>query len=135
MENTVAVPERLANLLERETKAFLNLGLVLKDGTPHVSPIWFDYVDGLFVINTARGRVKDKVLARHPVVAMAISDPKDPYRYLLFKGTVVDETEDGGYESICDLNLKYHGNPNYPKVAGQVRVIYKIRPDSVFPAK
>ncbi len=129
------VPERLAILLERDTKAFMSLALVLKDGTPHVSPIWFDYIDGLIVINTARGRVKDKVLARHPVVAMSIFDPKDPYRYLMIKGTVIDETEEGGYEEICDLNLKYRGSLNYPKRNGEVRVTYKIRPDSVYPEK
>ncbi len=129
------VPERLAILLERDTKAFMSLALVLKDGTPHVSPIWFDYVDGLFILNTARGRVKDKVLARHPVVAMAISDPKDPYRYLMIKGTVIAETEEGGYDEICDLNLKYRGSLNYPKKQGEVRVTYKVRPDSFYPAK
>ena len=129
------VPERLAILLERDTKAFANLALVLKDGTPHVSPIWFDYVDGLFIINTARGRVKDKVLARNPPVALAITDPKDDYRYLLIKGSVVAETEAGGYEQICGLNVKYRGNPNYPKIAGQVRVTYEIRPDSFYPEK
>ena len=129
------VPERLAILLERETKAFMNLGLVLKDGTPHVSPIWFDYVDGLFVINTARGRVKDKVLARRPVVAMSIVDPKDAYRYLLVKGPVIDETEEGGFDQICDLNVKYKGNPNYPRIDGQVRVTYRIRPESWYPEK
>lgn len=131
----IQVPERLAILLERETKAFMNLALVLKDGTPHVSPIWFDYVDGLFIINTARGRVKDKVLARHPVVALSIMDPKDPYRYLMFTGQVIGETETGGYEGICDLNLKYRGSLNYPKKQGEVRVIYTVRPDSVYPVK
>ncbi|MCC7361109.1 MAG: pyridoxamine 5'-phosphate oxidase family protein [Anaerolineales bacterium] len=128
-------PERLAILLERETKAFAQLALVRKDGTPHVSPIWFDYVDGLIILNTARGRVKDKALARHPVVALSIVDPKDPYRYLLVKGPVVAETEVGGFDQICDLNVKYRGNPNYPQVAGQVRVTYKIRPDSWYPEK
>jgi hypothetical protein len=126
------IPEELATLMRRESKAFLHLALVLKDGTPHVSPVWFDYVDGLIILNTVRGRVKDKVLSRRPVVAMEISDPKNPYRYLMLKGTVVDETEAGGYEQICDLNLKYHGNPKYPKWPGQVRVTYKLRIDSVF---
>ena len=135
MAGDVKIPERLQILLARETKAFMHLGLVLKDGTPHVSPIWFEYVDGLFIINTARGRVKDKVLKRHPVVAMSITDPKDEYRYLLLKGTVIAETEEGGYATICDLNLKYHGNPDYPKIPGQVRVNYTIRPDSVYPLK
>jgi PPOX class probable F420-dependent enzyme len=129
------IPERLADLLSREKKAFANLALTLRDGSPQVTPVWFDFEDGLIVINTARGRVKDKVLRRRPVVALSISDPQDPYRYLLFKGPVVEETETGAHERINDLNLKYRGNPNYPLPAGQVRVTYKIRPDTVYPEK
>ena len=129
------IPERLADLLTREKKAFAQLALALKDGTPHVSPIWFDYEDGLIVLNTARGRVKDKVLKRRPVVALSISDPTDPYRYLIIKGPVVDETEEGGYDRICDLNLKYKGERTYPKIPGQVRVNYRVKPESIYPEK
>jgi PPOX class probable F420-dependent enzyme len=129
------IPERLADLVSREKKAFANLALTLSDGTPQVTPIWFDYEDGLIVINTARGRVKDKVLRRRPIVALSIFDPHDPYRYVLIKGPVVAEAEEGARERINDLNLKYKGNSNYPLPAGQVRVTYKVRPDSVFPEK
>lgn len=130
-----SIPERLADLLSREKKAFAALALTLQDGSPQVSLVWFDYEDGLIEINTARGRVKDRVLKRRPVVALAISDPHDPYRYLLLKGPVVAEDEAGGVAKINDLQLKYRGNPNYPLPAGQVRVTYKIRPETVYPAK
>jgi PPOX class probable F420-dependent enzyme len=126
------IPESYLDLLTTEKRAFADLAVVLKDGTPQVSPVWFDYVDGLFVINTARGRVKDKVLRQHPVVAMSIRDPDDPYRYLLIRGPVVDETEEGGADGIRDLNLKYHGNREYKILPGMVRVIYKVRPERVF---
>ena len=56
----------------------------------------------------------------------------DPYSYLLIKGKVVEETEVGGYEMICSLNEKYHGNPNFPKRPGQVRVTYKVLPERLF---
>ena len=127
-----AIPEGWADLLTREKRAFADLALVMQDGTPHVSPVWFDLQDGLIVINTARGRLKDKVLRHHPQVAMSILDPDSSYRYLLIRGPVVEETEADGYERICDLNLKYHGNPDYPRIPGQVRVTYKIRPEHVF---
>jgi PPOX class probable F420-dependent enzyme len=129
------IPESFADLLTRETLAFANLALALKDGTPQVTPIWFDYEDGLIIINTARGRIKDKVLHRHPTVALSIWDPANPYRYLLIRGPVVDETEEGGYDRICDLNFKYHGSRDYPRVPGQVRVTYKVRPERVFGSK
>jgi PPOX class probable F420-dependent enzyme len=131
---SAAIPERFADLVSREARAFANLALSLSDGTPQVSPVWFDYDGTHFIFNTARGRVKDKVMHRHPMVAFSIMDPADPYRYFLVRGRVVAETEAGGYEGICDLNQKYHGNPNYPKRA-ETRVIYKVLPEKIFPAK
>ena len=128
----VTIPEGYADLLSRDRRAFAHLALVLKDGTPHVSPIWFDYQDGLIVINTARGRVKDKALHRHPYAALSISLPDDPNRYLLIRGPVVEETEDGAWDQIDDLNLKYNGNRNYRRLPGQVRVTYKIKPEHIF---
>ena len=48
---SVTIPERLADLLERKTKAIAFLALVKSDGTPQVTPIWFDY-DGEYFIST-----------------------------------------------------------------------------------
>jgi PPOX class probable F420-dependent enzyme len=118
-------------LLTREKKALAHLALTLKDGTPQVTPIWFDWDGTHLIINTARGRVKDKVLRRKPVVALAISDPADPYRYIQIRGRVVEEIEEGAYEVICDLRLKYRGDRNYPRNPGEVRVTYKILPEQV----
>jgi PPOX class probable F420-dependent enzyme len=133
--NGSAIPERLRDLLNDETKAFVNLALVRQDGRPHVSPVWFAWDGEHIIINTARNRVKDRILQRHPIVSMSIMDPKNPYRYLLICGPVVDETEEGGYEMISRLNQKYHGNSDYPKRPGEVRVTYKIRPQDIFPQK
>jgi PPOX class probable F420-dependent enzyme len=129
------LPERVADLLTREKKAFAQLALCLRDGTPQVSPIWFDFEDGLIILNTARGRVKDRVLRRRGAVALSISDPANPYRYVLIKGHVVDETEENAYDRICDLNLKYKGERTYPRIPGQVRVTYKVKPDTYFASK
>jgi PPOX class probable F420-dependent enzyme len=126
------IPQAFADLLTRDKRAFANLAVVLADGTPHISPIWFDFKDGLFVISTARGRIKDKALHRHPHAALSILDPADPNRYLLVRGPVVEETETGAWAQIDDLNLKYNGNPNFTRRPGQVRVTYKIKPEHVF---
>lgn len=129
------IPERLRDLLGDDTKAFANLALVRQDGRPHVSPVWFAWDGENIIINTARNRVKDRILQRRPTVSMSIMDPANPYRYLLITGQVVDETEEGGYEMISTLNEKYHGNRDYPKRPGEVRVTYKVRAEDVFPQK
>ena len=128
----VEIPEKAQYLLKWETRAFAFLALTLKDGSPQVTPVWFEWDGAHIIINTARGRVKDKVLKRKAKVALAIADPTDTYRYMQIRGTVVEETEAGGYEMICRLNEKYHGKYEFEKVSGQVRVTYKILPEHVF---
>ena len=49
------IPESHLDLMTTEKRAIAELAVVLKDGSPQVSPVWFDYADGLIVINTARG--------------------------------------------------------------------------------
>lgn len=127
----IQVPEKYLDLLTVEKKAFAALALTLADGAPQVTLVWFGWDGTHLILNTARGRVKDKVLHRRAKVALLIVDPGDPYRYLQFRGTVVEETEEGAYEVICDLRLKYRGDRNYPKNPGEVRVTYKVLPERV----
>jgi PPOX class probable F420-dependent enzyme len=130
-ETTAPIPERFAYLLRPETRAFAALGLVLRNGTPHVTPMWFDYDGTYFIFNTARGRVKDRIMRRRPAVAFSIQDPSNSYRYMQVRGRVIDETEEGAYEQICALNQKYHGHPNYPRRPGEQRVTYRVRPEHI----
>jgi PPOX class probable F420-dependent enzyme len=127
----VKIPEEYASLLAWKTKALANLALVMKNGTPQVTLLWFDFDGTNIIINTARGRVKDKILHRHPYVALSIQAPDEPYRYLQVRGKVVDESEEGAYEMICRLNEKYHGNSEFPRRPGEVRVTYRILPEHV----
>lgn len=125
------VPLSHADLLQPEKKAFAHLALVTGKGEPHVTPMWFDYDGESIIFNTARGRVKDRILRKRPIVALAVQDPANPYRYIQIRGPVISESEEGGYDQISRLNQKYHGHPNYPKRPGEVRVTYKVKPEHV----
>jgi len=122
--------EQELKMLARETKAFAYLALTMQDGAPQVSPIWFDWDGTHIIINTARGRVKDHILKKHPVVALIIT-AQDPYHYLLVRGRVAVETEEGAYDMIRSLNEKYHGKYEFNMPAGQTRVTYKILPEKI----
>ena len=130
---SVQIPERLADLLARETKSYAFLALVKSDGTPQVTPVWFDFDGTHLIFNTARGRVKDRIIHRHPVISAAIADPANPYQYLQLSGPVVEETETGAHEQIKDLALKYNGKREYPLQPGEVRVTYKVKIERVQP--
>jgi len=130
---TLPIPERLQDLLTRQKRAFAFLALVKKDGTPQVTPIWFDFDGQQFIFNTARGRVKDRIMRKHPRVAFVILDPDNSYRYLQVFGHVVAESEEDGRARIEDLNEKYQGKREYPVRPGEVRVTYRVEPDRFYP--
>ena len=124
------IPEKFRDLLAK--KAFAHLATLMPDGSPQVTPVWFDF-DGTHVrVNSAKGRIKDKNMRRNGRVALAIQDPENPYRYLAVRGRVEDVSESGADAHIDSLAKKYLGQDRYPnRRPGEVRVIYRIRPEQV----
>ena len=126
-----SVPDKYLDLLEQK-KAFAELATIMPDGTPQVTPVWFDYTDSKVRVNTAKGRVKARNLKPGAPVALAILDPDNPYRYLQIRGRVAEVTETGADDHINKLSQKYVGKPVYEgRQPGEVRVLYKIIPDKV----
>jgi len=121
-------PEKYLDLLKPETKAYLFLATSMPDGTPQVTPVWFDNDGEHILINTNEGRVKDKNMKARSKVALVIQDPADPFRYLGIRGEVASYTREGGDEHIDMLSHRYTGKPwNYRP--NQKRIIFKIRPE------
>lgn len=119
------IPEAFRDLLT--TPSFAALATLNADGSPQVSPVWFDSEGERLVVNSAKGRVKDKNLRRDPRVALSIQDPANPYRYLGLQGRVVEITEEGADAHIDRMAKKYLGKDKYPfRQPGEVRVLYKI---------
>ena len=126
------IPASHADLLQMTRPAFAQLATVNADGTPQVTPVWVDFDGTHVLVNTARGRVKTKNLERNPRVALSISDPENPYRYVGIQGRVVEMTEKGGDAHIDKMAKKYLNKDSYPfRQPGEVRVIVKIAPDKV----
>ena len=125
-----AIPASHADLLKKP--AFANLATLNADGSPQVTPVWVDFDGTHVIVNTARGRVKAKNLAREPRVALSIADPENPYRYLAVQGRVTEMTETGADAHIDKMAMKYLGKDKYPyRVPGEKRVIVKIKPEKV----
>ena len=125
-----SIPSEYLDLLKDETKAYLFLATTMPDGTPQVTPVWFNTDGSRILVNSAAGRVKDRNMRARPHVALVIQDPGTPYRYLQIRGRVDMITEEGGDEHINALSLKYDGR-SWKKVAGQTRVIYRILPEHI----
>lgn len=123
-----AIPDNYVDLFDK--KVFAALATLMPNGSPQVTPVWIDYDGENVVFNTAVGRQKDKNLQADGHVAMSLVDPDNPYRYLEVRGTVVERTTDGADEHINKMAKKYIGQDVYPfRQPGEVRVIYKIKPE------
>ena len=125
------IPAKFADLVTDQTKAFASVATVLKDGTPQVTPVWFDTAGDRIRINTASGRVKARTLKEGRKVALAIMDPANPYRYMQVRGKVTKVTTDGADAHIDKLAHKYMGT-DYPfRQAGESRILIEIAPETV----
>jgi PPOX class probable F420-dependent enzyme len=125
------IPEKFLDLLTTK-KPLANIATVMPDGSPQVSPVWFDYTNGKIRVNTARGRVKARNMKVGSKVALAIVDPDNIYRHMTIRGTVVSENEKGADAHIDSLSKKYLNQDKYPfRGPGEVRVMYEIGPESV----
>ena len=123
------IPEKLQDLLTDEKKAFVYLATTMADGTPQVTPIWFNTDGENILINSAAGRIKDRNMRARANVALCIADPSNAYRYLQIRGKVVEITTNGADDHIDALAFKYTGKEKYPnRKAGEQRVTYKILP-------
>jgi PPOX class probable F420-dependent enzyme len=122
------IPDKYLDLFNK--KAFANLATLMPDGQPQVTPVWCDFDGQHVIINSAKGRQKDRNLRREPRVSLSIMDPDNPYRYLEVRGRVAEITEEGADEHIDRMAKKYLGLDKYPyRQPGEVRVMYKIKPE------
>ena len=73
------IPENYLVLLQQKT-AFASLATLMPDGSPQVTPVWFDYQNGIIRVNSAKGRVKTRNMKTGARVALSIMDPDNAYR-------------------------------------------------------
>jgi len=113
-------------------KNFAHLAVIRPDGTPHVSVTWIDAADGYVLVNTAQGRVKDRYVRDDPRVSVTVHDEQDPYRWMRVDGVIEDfVTGPEAEEHIDALHRRYHDGETWTYKEGQVRVIYRIRPERI----
>jgi PPOX class probable F420-dependent enzyme len=120
-------PTEFNDLLYGNKKPLLYLATIMQDGTPQVTPVWFDTDGEDILINTNEGRVKDKNMKARSRVSMVIQDPDEQERYLGLRAEVVGYTREGADEHINKLSLKYKNKP-WTYREGQRRIIYRIKP-------
>jgi PPOX class probable F420-dependent enzyme len=110
---------------------FVGVATTLReDGSPHSTVVWVD-ADGGVSFNTARGRAKERNLARDPRVSLLVVDPQNAYRWVSVTGHA-ELVDDGADEQIDKLAKKYLGADTYPwRSASERRVSVRITPERI----
>lgn len=112
---------------------FAKLATVKKSGAPHVTPIWYMFDDGQFIVNSRDDRLKLKNIASEPRVALLIDDG---YSYILVQGKVAPAEGRNPQDDIKALAIRYRGKEAGEKewlevYSKQNRVSMTITPDKI----
>jgi PPOX class probable F420-dependent enzyme len=129
------IPDEFRDLLERPIYA--TIATVMPNGQPQLTQVWCNYDGEHVLINTARGRQKDKNWSARPIATIMLVDPDNPYRRLEIRGSV-EMTEEGAIDHINELARKYADVPQYyggwtpaEMKDKETRVICKLTPTRV----
>jgi PPOX class probable F420-dependent enzyme len=70
-----------------------SLATVLRDGTPHVAPVWFVIDGDQVVFTTPADSAKGRNLRRDPRVSLVVDDEEPPYAFVHLRGTAGISTD------------------------------------------
>ena len=112
------------------SQRFPVLAVLAEDGSPSQSVMWFDLdpdEPDTIVMNTKRGRAKERWLRRDPRVSVCF---EEGMRWVAFKGRAeIDDDGERGQAGIAALARRYDSDP--ARYEGQERVVIRIRVEKV----
>jgi PPOX class probable F420-dependent enzyme len=122
------LPPDLIGFLERPNPAVI--ATVRPDGSPHAVPTWYEWADGLVLVNMDESRARLDHLRRDPRVAITILNGPDWYSHLLIRGRVVEIRQDPDLADIDRLAQRYAGRPHRDRTRKSVTAL--IEPETWF---
>jgi len=97
------------------------------DGSPHTAATWYDWEDGLVLLNMDESRLRLRFLRRDPRAALTVLDADSWYRHVSLLGRVVRIEDDAELRDIDRLALRYTSQPFRRRDSKRVSVW--LRPD------
>jgi PPOX class probable F420-dependent enzyme len=88
-------PEQVWSFISHGTRT-AKVATVMKDGQPHVMPVWF-VVDGeQIVFTTGANTIKGRNLQRDPRIALVVEDDEPPFAYVHVRGraTILEDLDE-----------------------------------------
>ena len=134
------IPEKFLDLVTGKT-ALAHLATIMPDGSPQVTPVWFDYEGNTVLLNLATHRKKVDWLRGNPQATFLLMNPANAYHWISIKATVAREvSEDDPVEGarVTDqlnrIYAKYTGGDVYglrDPGRDERRVLFELTVDSI----
>jgi PPOX class probable F420-dependent enzyme len=96
------------------------IACIQPNGYPMSVATWYDWQDGLILVNMHEGRSRLRWMRRNPKVSLTVLDEKDWYRHVSLFGSVVKFVDDVNLADIDRLCLRYTGKAFANRAAKRV---------------
>jgi PPOX class probable F420-dependent enzyme len=96
------------------------------DGSPHTVATWYDWVDGLILLNMDVSRARLGHLRRDPRVSLTVLDKDSWYSHVSLEGVVDRLVDDPELTDIDRLALRYTGKPFRNRTAKRVSAWLRV---------
>ena len=117
------VPPELEAFLREPNPAVV--ATLRADGSPHSVATWYDWVDGLVLLNLDATRARLEHLRRDPRVSLTVLQKDDWYHHVSLSGAVERIEDDTDLADIDRIAVRYTGKPyrnrTSPRVSAWMR--------------
>lgn len=122
------IPPTHTDILDKP--GFAHVATTGPHGEPQSTPVWYSWDGEHFRFSQTKTRQKYRNLRRDPRIALSVTDPDNPYRYVEIRGSVESIEDDADRSFIDSLAKRYLNQDVYPwHQAGDERVVVTVRPE------
>jgi len=106
-----------AEQLSEEIKALIrganfgHLATLMRDGAPHVDPVWIDLEGETIIVCSGTGSLKARNTKRDARVGLSVVAMDNPYKEAQLRGWVIEQRPDPDLTVIDRVSRKYTGKP------------------------
>ena len=86
---------------------FGHLATLMRDGAPHIDPVWIDLEGGTILVCSGTGSLKSKNTKRDPRVGLSVIAMDNPYKEAQFRGRIIEQRPDRDFAVIDRISRKY----------------------------
>lgn len=110
---------------------FGHLATLMRDGAPHIDPVWSDLEGDTILVCSGTGSLKSKNTKRDPRVGLSVIAMDNPYKEAQFRGRIIEQRPDRDFAVIDRISRKYTGKPFPFREKPAERVVFVIAVERV----